>query len=142
MKLCRLSFIALIVLVGLKPAYAMADEVLVITNKASEIKDVSRRTLRQIYMDLLTTHEQTPINLPKRNHFRTIFNTKVIGLTESRISSYWAQQKFSGRGEPPMEVSTEKELLEYIEKNKNHIGYISDQTAVPSNVRVLMRIKY
>ena len=68
---------------------------------------------------------------------RVIFNTKVVGLTESRIQSYWAQMKFTGRFTQPKEVQSEQEMLVYLRNNKGSIGYLTADTNIPQGLHIM-----
>jgi hypothetical protein len=77
------------------------------------------------------------VTLPAGSSVRIKFNTKVIGLTESRIQSYWAQLLFSGRSKPPTEMSTVDEVILYVASVENAIGYVSADTVIPENLIVV-----
>ena len=58
-------------------------------------------------------------------------------MAESRIQSYWAQMKFTGRLTPPEEVRNEREMLAYLTHNKGSIGYLTADTELPEDLVVL-----
>ena len=66
-----------------------------------------------------------------------IFNAKIITLPESRIQSYWAQMRFSGRMTPPKEFDTLEAMLAYISNNKGAVGYIPAETELPEHLTVI-----
>jgi hypothetical protein len=39
--------------------------------------------------------------------------------------AYWQQQIFSGRGVPPLELSTETAVVEYVRAHPGAVGYVS-----------------
>ncbi|GAC21788.1 hypothetical protein GARC_4851 [Paraglaciecola arctica BSs20135] len=53
------------------------------------------------------SYDLRAIALPPESQTRVLFNTKMVGLTESRIQSCWAQMRFSGRKKPPTELTNE-----------------------------------
>lgn len=83
----------------------------------------------------------TAIALPPETHTRVLFNTKVVGLTESRIQSYWAQMKFSGRRQQPKELQSEQSVLDYVKNNHNAVGYLSSAMEIPNELTILLEIK-
>ena len=77
------------------------------------------------------------IALPPENQTRVLFNTRVVGLTESRIQSYWAQMRFTGRKKAPKEVASEKAVLEYIKSHPGAVGYLPAGVSIPDELTVL-----
>ncbi len=111
--------------------------ILVIANVAAHLPILTHHEVRQIYMGGTLSRKYRAVALKVGNPTRILFNTKVIGLTESRIQSYWAQLLFTGRSHPPLELSSVKELLNYVATTDNAIGYVPTQVALPDNVIVV-----
>lgn len=120
--------------------WADGNQLLIITHSQTQTQWVDKKSIKRIYME--SANRLKAINLPKNNKARAIFNTKIIGLTESRISSYWAQMKFTGRGTPPMVLESDIEAMAFIQKNPGYIAYINSRDELPDNVRVIHTIKY
>ncbi|QMV17060.1 hypothetical protein [Vibrio spartinae] len=119
-------------------SYAKSQpSILVIANVASHLPALTHHEIRQIYMGGTLSRKYQAVALEVGNPTRIRFNTKVIGLTESRIQSYWAQLLFTGRNHPPLEFSSVKELLNYVTKTNNAIGYVPAPVALPHNVIVV-----
>ncbi|KUI97558.1 hypothetical protein [Vibrio sp. MEBiC08052] len=112
-------------------------DILVIANTASHLPALTHHEIRQIYMGGTLSRKYQAVALTVGNPTRILFNTKVIGLTESRIQSYWAQLLFTGRSHPPLELSSAKELLNYVTKTNNAIGYVPAQLELPHDVIVV-----
>ena len=93
--------------------------------------------LRNIFMGAGSSSGFEPINLPIEHPARVVFNTKVIGLTESRIQSYWAQMRFSGRAKPPQELPSTESVINYIQNNPFAMSYVPIDTPLPENVVVI-----
>ena len=92
-------------------------------------------------MGAALTYEVTPLALSPNNSARVVFNTKVLGLTESRIQSYWAQMRFTGRKKPPQTLTSEIDIIQKLTSSPNSIGYISADQALPDNLKVLFSTK-
>lgn len=112
------------------------SNIIVIGNLGSEQTTLSRDEVRNIYMGS-NSKNLKPVALPPNNIARIIFNTKVIGLTESRIQSYWAQMRFTGRNKPPMELDTDTDIIHYLQKHPRAIGYTSVDTPIPSDLTIV-----
>lgn len=115
------------------------DDILVITGARAQ--DLSLQQIRQIYLGMnISAGSSRHINiatLPNRNPARHLFNVKVIGLSEARIRAFWAQMKFSGRGNRPIELAEPNQVIEYIKKNQQSIGYVPTNITLPSEVKII-----
>lgn len=68
---------------------------------------------------------------------RDAFSRDVHGRSAAAIKSYWQQVIFSGRGLPPPEKDSDREVLSYVQANPGAIGYVS--AAAPTDaVKVLV----
>ena len=113
---------------------------LVLVSGNSELtSSLNREQVRNLYMGASLGYGLKPIALPRRNRLRSVFNTRVIGLSESRIQSYWAQMRFTGRKQPPKEISNEQQLLEYLVQHPDCVGYVSADTELPQTLKVIFR---
>lgn len=77
--------------------------------------------------------------LAPNSEARFVFNTKIVGLTESRIQSYWAQMRFSGRKKAPLEFDSVESLLIYVQNNKDTITYLPADTAIPEGLTIIYK---
>lgn len=118
---------------------AQSKDVIVVANPTSALSSLTRGEIRQVFMGGTLSRKYEPIGLSVGSNTRIQFNTKVIGLTESRIQSYWAQLLFSGRSQPPKEFSDVDEVLKYIASVDNAVGYVPADTVLPSNLIVIYR---
>lgn len=65
-----------------------------------------------------------------------IFNDKILNKTGSQMKAYWSKLVFTGKGTPPQELSTDKEVIDLVSKNPNMIGYVT-QGSVTAAVKVV-----
>ncbi|MBU2971384.1 hypothetical protein KO527_18745 [Pseudoalteromonas sp. C2R02] len=123
------------------PSAFAQDHIWVVTQKLDNDIVLSKQEVRQIYLGiniyLSDDVTSSAITLSRKNRVRSQFNAQVIGLTESRLQSYWAHMRFSGRNKPPKEYDSIPSLLEHITTNKGSIGYVPAQTVLPENVVVI-----
>lgn len=133
MKLINFSLI-LSTLFASSPS-AAADEIVVVANLSAPAK-MEKHEIRNLFMGGASS-ELEPVTLVPGNQERLIFNARVVGLTESRIQSYWAQMRFSGRNKAPVQVSDIEAMKQYLLENKGAIGYLPADTKVPENLTVL-----
>lgn len=120
----------------------MADKrYLYVVSSNTTLEGLHKKEIKHIYMDSIS-FDLKPINLKQGHTLRTVFNSKVIGLTESRIGAYWAQMKFTGRAKPPVEFKSETEVVQFLKSNPGFIGYISSQHDIPSFLSVIYKLPY
>lgn len=78
-----------------------------------------------------------PVDLPENAPARVRFTRAVHGKAVSAIKAHWQRQIFSGRAVPPIERPSDADVLTYIAANENAIGYVSSDTPIPANLKVL-----
>ena len=120
-------------------AQGQAKGVLVVANTDDRDLKLTRIEVRNLFMGEASDLALNAIALPPDNLTRVLFNTKVVGLTESRIQAYWAQMRFSGRKQPPREFQNEAKALEYVLANEGAVGYFSQDTPLPEGLVILYR---
>jgi hypothetical protein len=120
-------------------ATALAQEVIVVANLQDGSVALQRHEVRNLYMASSPMSDMTPVALPPSNPTRVLFNTKVIGLTESRIQSFWAQMRFSGRGKAPVELPDTQTMIEYLMGHTGAVGYLPSDQQIPEGLVVIYR---
>ena len=129
-----------ILLTGAAPVQPQqADRVLVVANVADRGLQLSHREVRSLFMGRGNNPALNVIFLSPENLTRIRFNTRVMGLAESRIQAYWAQMRFSGRKRPPREFEDEAAALRYVLANEGAVGYFSQDTPLPEGLVILYR---
>ena len=118
---------------------AQSQSVYVIVNAKSNL-NLNKQQIRNVFMGSASNLGLDPVNLPPGELSRTLFNLKVVGLTEARIQSYWAQMRFSGRMKPPIEMESKGEVLTFVSQNPDAIAYVSSIDNLPETVKVLAEI--
>tara|TARA_R110000851_G_scaffold333529_1_gene514794 strand:+ start:1870 stop:2343 length:474 start_codon:yes stop_codon:yes gene_type:complete len=118
-------------------ANSQAMEMVIVVNTAEKGLVLSKQQIRHIYMGGALSRQFKAVNLPPGNRLRTDFNTKVVGLTESRVQVYWAQMKFTGRSQPPIELSSIQEVIEYLQQVENSVGYLPADIELPEKLTVI-----
>jgi ABC-type phosphate transport system substrate-binding protein len=57
--------------------------------------------------------------------------------SSSAIEAYWQIQIFSGKEVPPIVRGTDAEVLEFVRKTPNAIGYVSQNTPLGADVKAV-----
>ena len=129
----------LFALLTLSVASFATERVVVVANIAQSSVTLTKSQVRDLFIsgtspELLTL---TPVSIAPGEQSRTIFNTRIIGLPESRIQAYWAQMRFSGRLTPPKEVESAEQMLDYLRANEGSVGYLPESTQLPEGLKVV-----
>jgi len=135
----HLLFIATFI-VFTSPVYAQNEKILdivIVVNTLDKNLSLSKQQIRHIYMGGAISRQFKAVNLPAGNPLRVNFNTRMVGLTESRIQAYWAQMRFTGRSKPPIEFESAKEIIEYLLKEEDSVAYLPVDTAIPDGLTIL-----
>lgn len=119
---------------------ALSTGIIVVANTEYTNISVGKRQVRDIFMQSNSQLGLRPVTLTPNNQARFVFNTKVVGLTESRIQSYWAQMRFGGKKRPPQEFETVEAMLNYVKNNKNTVTYLPADIEVPQGLTVIYQI--
>lgn len=85
-----------------------------------------------------TAGKAVPLDLLPADAARAGFLANVVKKTQPQYTAYWAKLMFTGKGIPPKQIESEKELVMLVSKNPNLIGYV-DASAVTDDVRVVAR---
>lgn len=112
-------------LLVLPPWQALADTIVVIGHPALPKLDVI--TIQRIFMgriievDGITVSvvNATPAN-PARGHFLSAY----LDQDENQYVAYWTVRKFIGKGNPPRELATSTDIINYVQSRPGAIGYI------------------
>ena len=78
------------------------------------------------------------INLASGDTIRESFEKNAVGKSASQMKAYWSKLVFSGKGNPPMEVSNAAEAISLVSKNPAVISYI-DASKVTDSVKVVCK---
>ncbi|MEP1383515.1 MAG: hypothetical protein ABJJ44_11505 [Paraglaciecola sp.] len=114
-----------------------SDAIIVVANTPDKSIHLNRQQIRNLFMGGVIPYNLKAIALPSNNQTRVLFNTKVVGLTESRVQSYWAQMRFTGRKKQPKLIENELSMLNYLIENQGAVGYLPANTKLPKSLTVL-----
>ncbi|ARN76217.1 hypothetical protein [Oceanicoccus sagamiensis] len=80
-----------------------------------------------------------PIDQERSSDVRNEFYKKLVNKNQNQLNAYWARQVFTGKSQPPNQVSNDDEVKLLVADNPSMIGYINS-SAVDASVKVLLRI--
>jgi len=116
-------------------------EVAIVVNSANS-SVLSDSDLARLFLGKLKSFpdgdKAEPINQKFGNDIRKEFEQKVLGKSASQVKAYWSKQVFSGKGQPPHEEASDKDILNKVANDKTAIGYV-DSTSVDGSVKVVKK---
>ncbi|MDT0583481.1 MULTISPECIES: hypothetical protein [Alteromonadaceae] len=115
-----------------------STKLLIVANVDSELS-LTKQEVKNLFMGGVIDYDLRPITLTAANKERTLFHARVLGLTDARVRSYWAQMRFSGRKQQPDTAENEAQALEYVTANAGTITYIKSTTPLPEGLVVVYR---
>lgn len=129
---------AMIVILTVSTGVKASEQIVVVAHLRTPLSSLEKHEIRNLFMGGVLDN-LSPVTYVPGVKERLIFNTRILGLTESRIQSYWAQMRFSGRNHPPVEVKTIDEMLDYLLQHEGSVGYLPADKALPPPLTVIYK---
>ncbi|MEQ3636797.1 hypothetical protein [Alcanivorax sp.] len=120
---------------------ALHAEPVVVVSASSDVPMLTQNEVRELFNGLTRWGSSValkPLDLPIKSEARTGFYQQVMGTNSEQMKSYWAEMIFTGRGMPPREVSSNREMVMLVGSNRNFIGYV-DEAKVTPQLKVVYR---
>ena len=110
-------------------ALAQDGQVKIIVNQANPTTSLSKARVSELFLRKTTTWDDgqpvLPVEQMDASPLRETFSREVLGMSASA-----AQQAASHRGDPPVSVASDREVLAYVRLKPGAIGYISASTPI------------
>jgi ABC-type phosphate transport system substrate-binding protein len=125
----RTSLLALLLALALPARAADPDGFKLVvhpSNKAA--KDLTRSQVSQLFLKKTTRWADARRVLPVEPadlELREKFARRIHNKSATAVKSFWNQQIFAGREVPPIEKSTDAEVVAYVRSNPEAIGYVA-----------------
>lgn len=133
------KFKAVLLTLALVSAPSFAD--VVVIGHPSGPDSISANQVRDIYLNrsqqLPDGQRATPFELQAGNGARTEFHDKITGRNDAQLKAFWSQQVFTGRGQPPQELTSDTAMKASVAATPGSIGYI-DASQVDGSVKVIL----
>ena len=122
----------------------VAAELVIITNKSTQEKRLTKNTLADMYLDKVKTYPDgtrvRAVDQAPGSDARKTFYQAILGKSETQVNRYWAKRRYSGKGKPPMVISGDEAVKNWIANNPGAIGYI-DKKNLDNSVKALLTIR-
>lgn len=134
---------ALVLFVSLALAGIARAEIVVVTNKSNKLHGITLPELGKLYLaqnKSFSNGERAMVaDYPPGTPLRGEFYKKVLKMSDTEVSRYWAKRKFTRKLKPPRKISGEVEMKQWVASTPNSLGYI-DGKSLDSSVKVLLII--
>ncbi|MEO5970086.1 MAG: hypothetical protein ABIQ95_09175 [Bdellovibrionia bacterium] len=101
----------------------------VIVNAVRNLDELDRKFLADVFFKRLKHWPEAkpiaPVDQRADSEVRLRFSESVLSRSVLGVRNYWQQLIFSGRDVPPPELSSDDEVLKFVESNPEAIGYVS-----------------
>lgn len=123
--------LALAAWVGFAGANGSAPNVKIIANATVKSDAITVHDIKNVYLGksstLLDGTRVEPV-LAKDGTVHEAFLRRYLGESNEELQTYYRGLIFSGKGSMPKEVRSDAEMVAYVARTKNAIGYVSGDT--------------
>ena len=109
---------------------ALAAGYKVIVNNANGKSSLAKKDVSQLFLKKTPKwSDGTPVvavDQTEKAAARERFTQEIHGKSVSAVKSYWQQQIFSGRDVPPVEKSSDAQVIAFVKQNAGAIGYVGE----------------
>jgi len=138
-----IGIVATIVL-SLAPARVQAQggRFKVIVNAENPVNALPASEISRIFMGRATRWPDgaliEPVDQTDGSAVHVRFVSDIHHKDAAALSSYWQQQIFAGKDVPPPAMGTDTDILAYVRKHPGAIGYVSADTPIGQDVKVII----
>lgn len=136
----RLGCVAIGLALSLSNGGAAADVVAVVSAK-NPVTALSKNQVMDIFLGKASRFPDgspaMPIDQIEGSAARNAFYARFAGKSPAQLKAHWSKIIFTGRGQPPREVSNGTEVKKLIAEHPYSIGYI-EKSLVDGSVKVLL----
>lgn len=123
------QLIALLFIFALRvDAILAADDYVVVINAKNSVQQVTAHQVKDFYYGRTAFWESgskvRPALLDQKSPATLAFFGSLLNTEPGSFSAFWRRRLFSGRGVPPRQFSSERELLEFVSQTEGAIAVI------------------
>lgn len=121
---------------------AFADMVIIV--HPSNDNPITQDFLKNLYLGKTQTFDDgsraQPLDLPAGDELRETFLRIAVEQKPVQYRRHWSKALFTGGGEPPEEVTSQRQVIEMVAENPNSIGYV-DASLLDDRVKSVLRVR-
>lgn len=119
---------------------SFAQEYMVVVNKENTETKTSVSNLKKIFLGKKTTWnsgKKIIICTLKKGKIHTHFIKEIVKMSPTKYRMFWKKKLYTGTGKLPKSFKTTTEMMNFISKTPNSIGYIPTQDLKKDIVKAL-----
>ena len=133
-KLATAALVLAMVVAARHPTAGAGPGYVVIVHPDNPISRLDRRFVRGAFFKKVVSwpggRTIRPVDLDEHAQVRRQFSGQVLNRSVEAVKSYWQQLIFSGRGVPPPELAGDADVVEYVLRNREALGYVGAGTPI------------
>jgi ABC-type phosphate transport system substrate-binding protein len=114
----------------------------VVVHVSNPVARLTRAQVSQIFLRKAQLWDSgqpvLPVDQDPDSPVRRSFTKEVHRRTVASLQTYWQQQTFAGRGVAPPERSSDADVLAYIRRFPNAIGYVHADAQLGRDIKVVI----
>jgi ABC-type phosphate transport system substrate-binding protein len=111
----------------------------VTTMTASQVKLTYLRKINKRWKEL--NKNIMPVDRKSDNEVRKAFLKEIVQLSSDEMARYFTEREYQNAEAPPVKLSSDEEIIEYVENNIGAIGFVSKSSVKSSNkVKVVLSL--
>ncbi len=123
-------FICILLLVAI--VSSAIGQTILIVNSANPDEGITRAEVSNIFLGNTSKWSNgvaiKPVDQKKATNAGTAFLAMIVKMTESAYNNLWVEKMLSGEADPPINLSSDAEVVEFVKVNAGAVGYISSST--------------
>lgn len=133
----------LLLSVALLPVSLPGQEVgyRVVVHQSNSVTRLSRDQVSRIFLRQVTLWDNRqavlPVDQTAESPVRRTFTKRIHSRTIASVQTWWQQRTFAGVGVAPPERASDSEVLDYIRKYPNAIGYVRIGFPVGADIKTI-----
>jgi len=140
----RVAVLLLALTLAPAPRLLRAEEsahFVVVVSASNDVSEMSQDLVARIFMRKVRAwrggRPTMPVDLSLASPLRWSFSRKVLGLSVGEVRDYWMKETLSGGEVAPPIRPSEQEVLEFLKGEPAGIGYVSADTKLPVELKVV-----
>jgi ABC-type phosphate transport system substrate-binding protein len=104
----------------------------IVVHASNPVAELSRQEVARFFLKRSgawrTGLIAAPVDLPPESPTRIAFSSAILGQSPKAVSTYWLQEIFARRAQPPPVRATAAAVIAFVAANPGAIGYVPDDT--------------
>ena len=101
----------------------------IIVNEDNPVSSLSKEHIARLFLKKTTKWNDGakvfPVDQSSSSRVRSYFSERILGKPVSSVEAYWQERIFSGRGVPPPEKKSNRQVVSYVKEHPEAVGYVS-----------------